>query len=82
MVISVSIFLISGVNVKNIKLYCSHALVVCSSIKYDYWTFISYVYNVETVLKVYSETFKPIPNKKDIGPNMKVLVCVTILKCG
>ncbi|XP_027191134.1 uncharacterized protein [Cicer arietinum] len=35
----------------------------CSSIKYDYWSLISDVYKVETVLKVYSEAFQPIPNE-------------------
>ncbi|XP_073223511.1 uncharacterized protein [Cicer arietinum] len=34
---------------------CSHVIAACSSIKYDYWSLISEVYKVETVLKVYSE---------------------------
>nr|XP_012567480.1 uncharacterized protein LOC105851313 [Cicer arietinum] len=42
---------------------CSHVIAACSSIKYDYWSLISEVYKVETVLKVYSEAFQPIPNE-------------------
>nr|XP_027192040.1 F-box/kelch-repeat protein At3g23880-like [Cicer arietinum] len=42
---------------------CSHVITTCSSIKYDYWSLISDVYKVETILKVYIEAFQPISNE-------------------
>ncbi|XP_012571355.1 uncharacterized protein [Cicer arietinum] len=42
---------------------CSHVIAACSSIKYNYWSLISDVYKVESVLKVYDEVFQPIPNQ-------------------
>nr|XP_012568354.1 uncharacterized protein LOC105851612 [Cicer arietinum] len=52
-----------------------------NNIKYDYWSLIPDVYKVETVLKVYSEAFQPIPNE-GYWPQYEGVKVLTGLKEG